>query len=160
MTVKERKLPPGDRRWNESPITRDVLDAIYPYVRLMFGLLFVGFCGLSTIFGFADDLYGQLVAYQDVVVAASGLSIDTLAWTGGVVAAVVIFVIQVVTGERHRRVYALSLIPDIWYSYPWSAVLVRALLPGAADMAAPVLAVGVAYLFARYGEELLFGKRR
>lgn len=162
--IKQRNIEREPSRfsqiWDESPISRDVLDILYAPARLAAGALFVGFCGLSTIFGVADDVFEPLVEHRQAIETMTSISVDTWTWIIGIAAAIIIFVWQIITGERHRKAYIISLVPDIWYSYAWTRVLVLALLPTAFEVATMPLAVFLAYIAAKYGEILIFGKRR
>ena len=143
-----------------SPLSREWLDDIYPIARLVAGVLFVAFCGISTVYGVADDLRQPLAHRAAAIQRSAGISAESLAWNIRVVVATGIFIGEVITGERSKRVYALFLIPDVWYSFPWCFVLADALTPDVANIAAYPLALVLAYVAARWGERLLFGGRR
>lgn len=147
----------------EPPLSRDIIDQALPWLRLSMGAIFVAFCGLSTIFGAHDDLVSMLMGYAEPIERTIGIGLSALCYIGGLCIAAIVFVGEVATAERYRRIYFIFLSVDIYYSMPWSHTIMRFLISDSILAATRVewlcgfvMAVVVAY----YGEILIFGSRR
>lgn len=149
---------PGKRaKRDQAPLRREwVDDSIIP-LRLLGGITLVSYSAIATIRGVEDDARPWL---QNATLYSIPQGI-----LAGIVVAVLIFVLQVVFGERSRMGYYLVLAPDAWYTGKQLWPGVKALVTGGADslpflFLAVLVSGALALAIARYGEILLFGKRR
>lgn len=163
----------------EAPLNRTMVDTALPWHRGLFGLCFVAFSAASTItIGAADLMY---LFSQSKTVTIGGAS-D--AYWYSCFAAFVFFAGEVATSERYRRAYLWFLIPDAFYTARgvfWGiAEAITQMVVGPVSreqttflggiQASPAQAVGfvaafflsavAGYFIAKWGEVLLFGKRR
>lgn len=152
----------------EAPLSRDLIDVALPWLRGGLGVAFIAFSANSTIFIGAGDLLWLFEATRAVTIASFA---DAYWYAAG--GALLLFIGEVATGEKYPRAYRLFLIPDAVYTARglWLglskalAVLLGSWLgEPAAGVLGMVLAAPVAfwlgYLVAKWGEILLFGKRR
>jgi hypothetical protein len=153
----------------EAPIPRSIIDELLPWLRALLGLAFVVYCANSTIFIGGGDLVWLFPKTAEITL---GFVRDAL-WYSSVVA-IILFIGQVATSERYPRAYWLFLIPDVFYTVRgmWAG-LCRAMIvlfggkPGDGSYAellgyiiGSILACVVGFYVAKWGEVLLFGKRR
>lgn len=154
----------------EAPISRDLVDEARPWLRLILGVAFVAYSAASTIFIGADDL---MWLFPGTTNPAAGFPVAY--WYSGVLA-LVLFLGEVATGERHPGPYRIFLAPDVLYTargvFGGMSTALGALAFAAIGtehreaaawfgwlLAFPVAAV-IGYIIARWGEVLLVGKRR
>jgi hypothetical protein len=154
----------------EAPISRDLVDEARPWLRLVLGIAFVAYSAASTIFIGADDLMWLFPSTQ---VAAAGFPVAY--WYSGIVAAI-LFIGEVATGEKHPGPYRIFLAPDVFYTargvFGGVSLALGALIFAAIGteyreaagwigwlLAFPVAGV-IGFIIARWGEILIFGKRR
>lgn len=154
----------------EAPISRDLVDEARPWLRLLLGFVFVAYSAASTIFIGAVDL---MWLFPTTRTEAAGFPVAY--WYSAAVA-LILFAGEVATGEKHPSAYRLFLAPDVFYtargvfggmSTALGALILAAIGPdyrAAAEwvgwlLAFPVAAV-LGYIIARWGEILIFGKRR
>jgi hypothetical protein len=185
-----------------APLPRTWIDDALPIGRALVGVLFVAYSAYSTIILFAADI-------QPIAGAGATLTPGLLAdryWCG-IVLAIFLFIVEIVTAEHNQAIYGAALVPDTIYTgrqmysgllvllvaygaiggsvlgaitvWGWLMSIGRSprlafvglllggligygimLLPGAAPIMAGVFAGADGYLIARFGEVLLFGKRR
>lgn len=155
----------------EVPISRGLVDEAAPWLRGLLGIGFVAYSANATIFIAADDLLWLFPITRQTTIGA----FPDAYWYSFLIA-VVLFVGQVVTSEKYPAAYRLFLAPDILYtgrgvfgglSTALAALALAAIGPEyreAADwfgwiLAFPGAAV-IGFIIARWGEVLLFGKRR
>lgn len=153
----------------EAPLARGIIDELLPWLRALLGILFVGYSANSTIFIGADDLRWLFESTKQTTI---GYFPDAY-WYSAFVA-VLLFVGEVACGERYRRTYWLFLIPDAFYtargmfaglSKAFGILLTSWIddqaVAGVVGVILAVPAAGViGYFVAKWGEVLLFGKRR
>ena len=152
----------------EAPLSRDLVDIALPWLRAGLGIAFIAFSANSTIFISAADQLWLFEATRQITIGAFA---DAYWYAAAF--ALVLFIGEVATGEKYPRVYRLFLIPDAIYTARgvWvglSKALIVLIAPwlgdGAAGILGPVLAAPFAfwlgYLIAKWGEILLFGRRR
>lgn len=147
--VQSRPLAPP-------PIDRRHLDAARRPFRVLLGAAFVGYSSIGTVVGVQGDLAPALASTPDGVII--GLIV-------GCVAALGIFIAEILLAEAAFFWYVLVLAPDAFYTYRfsgWIGAIIRAhMQPGLTAEAVVVLITAVfALLVAWLGERLLFGKRR
>lgn len=143
-----------------APIDRRILDTALPIVRVLIGVAFVAYSAYSTITIFASD-----IAPATGLRNSYGIMQDRYLF--GVALAVLLFVGELVTAERYPAVYAALLVPDTIYTARGLYGALSSILAAHLDMSAGALLVCswvvagvVGYCVARFGESLLFGKRR
>lgn len=153
----------------EAPISRTVIDELLPYLRGALGLAFVIFSANSTVIFNGSDIAWLFPATTKTTIAVFS---DALWYSSAF--AVILFVGEVATGERYPRAYRLFLIPDVFYTVRGllapvcrAAIVLFGAKPGDGSYSellgyviGGAVAVIAGYLVARWGEELLFGKRR
>lgn len=152
----------------EAPISRDLVDAARPWLRLLLGVAFVGYSANATIFIAADDLMWLFPQTKNATLATFP---DAL-WYSAILA-VVLFAGEVATSERHPGTYRIFLAPDVFYTARgmfsgMSGALAVLLAPWIGEDAAKIVGVVLAlpivgfigYIIAKWGEILLFDKRR
>lgn len=145
------------------PLSRDLIDDLLPWLRILFGASFVAYCALSTLFGVHTDAVEILAAYATTIQHWVGLSLDPVGYILGVVVALVVFVGEVSTAERYPKLYLAFLAIDVYYSFSWSHVITRFVISDriwAASVVEWLAAFVMATLVAYYGEVILFGRRR
>jgi hypothetical protein len=158
MTVESKPLV-TPRRGLVAPLNRTHLDRAGPWLRLMIGLALIAYTGYTTVRGVAGDFAPLLQG------AIAGVPLTLI---GGLGAAVFLSVGQWLTAGRHTIVYAVLLILDARYTQrqigPAVAALAAFHLPRVDNTIVSVVSFlaswGVSLLAARYGELLLFGKRK
>jgi hypothetical protein len=153
----------------EAPISRSLIDELLPWLRALLGLVFIAYSANSTIFMGASDLLWLFEPTGNITIG----SFADAYWYSSFVA-LILFVGEVACGERYKRTYWLFLIPDAFYTSRgmWGG-LVKAMtvLAGSFVKDGPVamvagfilgtaLAALLGYWIAKWGEVLLFGKRR
>lgn len=145
--------------YDAPPLSRRRVDAAVPGLRLIGGVLFVAYSSASTIRGVGSDVLPALPG-------ASLLPNLPDALIAGIVAAVAIFVLEIVLAERSRYGYMLVLAVDAWYTFRQlkpgmeSIVRARALSPFLVDVLTIAAGGALAIAVAMFGEILLFGRRR
>lgn len=158
MSVKQQ--PPTKRRGLVAPLSRDHLDRAGPWLRLLAGAALIAYTSYTTIMGIGEDfaplLRGTLYGPLSVQLAA------------GIGAAALISLVQWLTSEDHKLIYLLFLLIDARYTQrqigPGIDALAQyhmrgldPLLPGVVSF---IASWGSAIIAARYGEILLFGRRK
>jgi hypothetical protein len=153
----------------EAPISRGLIDELLPWLRAALGIIFIAYSANSTIFMGAGDLLWLFEATGQITIGA----FPDAYWYSSFVA-LVLFVGEVATSERYKRAYWLFLIPDAFYTARgmWSgATKAATILAGGIIGDGPIATVvGIVlgsiaaavlgYYVAKWGEVLLFGKRR
>ena len=153
----------------EAPISRGIVDELLPWLRALLGFAFVAYSANSTIFIGAGDL----LTYFDSTRAITIGYFQDAYWYSAALA-FLLFAGEVATAERYRRTYWLFLIPDAFYTargmYSGLSKALAILLASGIDdasvagiigmiLAIPAAAI-IGYFVAKWGEVLLFGKRR
>lgn len=160
MTVRSEtltKAPPRDTL--AAPLNRRHLDRAGPWLRLMIGLALIAYTGYTTVRGVGQDFAPLL---QGVIYGVP------MTLVGGLMVAVFLSVGQWLTAGRYTIIYAVLLIIDARYTQrqigPAVASLAAFHLPGVDNSIVSVVSFlaswGASLLAARYGELLLFGKRK
>jgi hypothetical protein len=153
----------------EAPIPRNLIDELLPWLRAALGIVFIAYSANSTIFMGASDLMWLFLPTTLITIG----SFPDAYWYSAFVA-LLLFVGEVATGERYKRVYWLFLIPDAYYTARgmWHGLTkAMTILAGGIVGDGPVAYVAglilgtitagaIGYLIAKWGEVLLFGKRR
>lgn len=154
----------------EAPLSRTIVDEAQPWLRGVLGLAFVAYSASSTIFYAGADLLFLFLQTRQITIGGFA---DAYWYAIGLAAT--LFVGQVATGEQQDRgAYRAFLGPDIFYTarglHPGLAaafaVLLGAfvpILPAASIigwLVAWPVALFIGYHIARWGEVLLFGRRR
>jgi hypothetical protein len=142
-----------------APLHRADLDRAAPWLRLLAGLALIAVSTYTTIAGFGQDFAPLL---QGTI---AGISVALIA---GLAAAGFLSLGEWLTSEHAPLIYCALLVLDARYTQqqtgPWVDALAQYHLRAAPAWAAPVVAFvaswGLALAVARYGELLLFGKRR
>lgn len=157
MTVKE--LPPR-RRGLSAPLNREMLDRAGPWLRLSAGVALIAYTSYTTIAGIGEDfapvLQGTLYGPLSVQLAA------------GIMAAALISLVQWLTSEQHKLIYLIFLAIDARYTQrqigPGIDALAQYHMRGLDSIVPAVVSFlaswGLSLFAARYGEILLFGKRK
>lgn len=155
----------------EAPIPRSVVDESLPWLRALLGLAFVAYSANSTVFIGADHV---MWLFEGTKLITIGGFPDAYWYTAGL--ALVLFLGEVATSERYPRTYRLFLGPDVLYTglgiFAGLSKALALLAFAAAGpqhreaaewfgwlLAFPVSAVA-GFFIAKWGEVLLFGKRR
>lgn len=155
----------------EAPISRGLVDEALPWLRALLGLAFVAYSANSTIFLGATHLMWLFETTKRITIG----SFADAYWYSGALA-LLLFVGEVATSERYPRGYRFFLVPDVFYtglgvfaglSKALSLLTVAVIgteYQAAANwlgwlLAFPVSAY-IGYIIAKWGEILLFGKRR
>lgn len=153
----------------EAPLSRGLVDELLPWLRAALGILFVGYSANSTVFICGSDLAWLFPATAKVTIAVFA---DALWYSTAL--AVILFVGEVCCGERYVRTYWIFLVPDAFYTVRgmwWSLCRAMIVLFGAkigdgsysellGYLIGTIVAIVVGFLVAKWGEVLLFGKRR
>lgn len=153
----------------EAPISRGLVDELLPWMRALLGIIFIAYSANSTIFMGASDLLWLFNSTKNITIG----SFADAYWYSSFVA-LILFVGEVACGERFKRTYWLFLIPDAFYTGRgmWTGLTKAVtILVGAwvgdgpvASVAGFILGTALAavsgYFIAKWGEVLLFGKRR
>jgi hypothetical protein len=150
----------------EAPIPRGLVDDALPLLRALLGIVFVAVSAISTILLGSADL-----KYFIDNTTTIGYFPDRF-WYASLFA-LILFLGEVATAERSRVVYAVFLIPDVFYTVRgmWAGmargftVMVGGAQPSDTDRFTGsaiglIVSVVVGYTIAKYGEILLFGRRR
>ena len=143
-----------------APIDRKYLDTARAPIRVLFGLVFVSYCAISTIIGVQGDLSPLPWSVQPIA------SILTPGFLLGACVAAAIFIGEALLAEASLVWYAPLLAVDAWYTARWSdwiGILIHAHLqidPLVEDILTFVVTWAAAILIAYFGERLIFGKRR
>lgn len=152
MTVKSRRIG------GAAPLDRAILDSAASPVRVLFGVLFLGWSWVSTVLIVGAFLAPAFTASEDAPVPTSYLI--------GFGFAFLVSVVEFVAAGRWPIVYAVVLLildaPFTTYqTHQWLTSIVSALTMvgtmGAAVMWAVSLVCGI--VAAIFGEVLLFGRR-
>lgn len=150
----------------EAPLSRGLIDDALPFLRAALGIVFVAISAISTILlGGADLRYfvGDIITI--------GYFPDRF-WYASI-GALILFLGEVATAERSRVVYAIFLVPDVFYTVRgmWAGmargftVIVGGDEPSDIErligsIIGLIVSIIAGYVIAKYGEILLFGKRR
>lgn len=156
----------------ESPLSRDAVISVAPFLRALLGLAFIAFSAGATVAIGADDLRPWLNESTTIGLFADRYWLATIAAVGLTVG-------QVVTRGKAVAWYGLLLVIDAIYTgrqiyggfLTWlmktgtlgatsdTLVIVRPMGPSAGQIVlAALLAVLLGVYVARWGEELVFGK--
>jgi hypothetical protein len=155
----------------DAPISRGFVDEATPWLRGLLGLFFVAYSANSTIFIGAEHLIWLFDGTKRITIGG----FPDAYWYSAALAAI-LFAGEVATGERYPKTYRLFLAPDVLYtslgifsglSKAIALLAFAALGPQyrtAAEWFGWILAFPAAgvigYFIAKWGEVLLFGKRR
>lgn len=158
MTVREQptKAPPL-RGITSAPLTHTHLDKAGPWIRLLLGLVVIAYTSYTTISGVGQDLAPVLKDAPDYMPLAVGLGVAVFL-SGG----------EWLTSEHVPVVYVILLLIDAHYTEvqigPWIDKLAAYHLASAGVLATSVVSFlvswGLSIAMARYGEILLFGRRK
>lgn len=156
----------------DAPIKRETVDALYPYIRVVVGILFVGFCGYSTAFWFGWDIKGAttLPDGTQATVDVAGVMVQWR-YIIGAAFALAIFIAEILLAERSPWGYRMVLAVDTFYTWrqvnPWLTGIADDHWPAGAEGRSMlgmgliiVIAIVIGWLLAKYGEIFLLGKRR
>lgn len=147
------------RRGPRPPLNRSDLDRAGPWLRLLAGAFLIIWSSYMTIIGvgldFAPLLIGSIYGVPVAVIAGAGV-------------AALLSVGEWLTSETVPLVYSALLIVDARYTQkqigPWIDTLSTYHLGASSVIAAAVVSFlvswGLSLAIARYGELLLFGRRR
>lgn len=150
----------------EAPLSRGLVDDVAPFLRGALGIIFVGISAISTVLIASSDL--RYFIGDSTTIAY----LFDRTWYA-IVFAIILFLGEIATAERSRMAYTVFLIPDVFYT-------VRGMYAGMArgfiviiggekptemqqfegQALALVVSIILGYVIAKYGEILLFGKRR
>ena len=141
------------------PLNRADLDRAAPWLRLLAGAALIAWSSYTTVLGIGVD-FAPLVSKGTIW----GIPLAVIIGLG---VAALLSLIQWLTSEHAPLIYAAALVIDArytqWQVGPWidslAAYHLRS-IPGLAWVVALVVSWGLALLIARYGEILLFGRRR
>lgn len=153
----------------EAPIPRSLIDELAPWLRALLGILFIAYSANSTIFMGASDLLWLFESTDKITIGA----FPDAYWYSSFVA-LILFVGEVVCSDRYKRTYWLFLIPDAFYTargmWPGLTKATGLLIGGIIGDGTVAVVLGVVvgsiaaaiggYYIAKWGEVLLFGKRR
>jgi hypothetical protein len=153
----------------EAPISRSLIDELLPWLRALLGIIFIAYSANSTIFMGANDLMWLFELTKNITIG----SIADAYWYSSFFA-LILFVGEVASSERFKRTYWLFLIPDAFYTARgmWGGLMkAMTILAGGVVGDGPVanvagfilgtiIAAVLGYFIAKWGEVLLFGKRR
>jgi hypothetical protein len=160
--------------YRDAPLDRGLIDLALPWLRAVCGIAFVAYSSVQTIYFGATDIMWLFPHTNGMTIGY----VQDAYWYAGAMAAMFFFG-EVATAERYPRVYRGILLPDAFYSARalyWGlssalGVLLTSMVPGEGDartgvakilgyvLAAPI-ALFFGYIIAKWGEILLFGKRR
>lgn len=152
-----------------APLSRGLIDESLPWLRALLGLAFVAYSANSTIFLGASHL---MFLFESTKATTIGGFADAYWYSGAI--ALLLFVGEVATAERYPRTYRIFLVPDMFYTglgvfTGLSKALIVLMFAAtgykeAAQWIGWLLAFPVAgvlgYFIAKWGEVLLFGRRR
>lgn len=157
-----------------APLSRGFVDAAHPWLRAVLGLGFVAFSANSTIFLGAEHLLWLFDRTKQITIGGF-----PDAYWYSTAAALILFVGEVATSEKYLRTYRLFLAPDVFYTSlgiftGLSKALTQLVLAAMVALGTPNRAaaewigwflaipasIWVGYIIAKWGEVLLFGKRR
>jgi hypothetical protein len=155
----------------EAPISRGLVEEATPWLRGLLGLSFVAYSANSTIFIGAAHLLFLFEGTKRITIGG----FPDAYWYSAILA-FILFAGEVVTSERYPRTYKLFLGPDVFYTglgvfaglSKALAVLAVAAIGFEHRIAAEwfgwLLAIPfsgvIGYFVAKWGEALLFEKRR
>ena len=158
MTVREQPTNHAPLRGIRSaPLTHTHLDKAGPWVRLLLGVAVIAYTGYTTISGVGADLAPVLVGAPPYMPLAVGLGVAVFLSAG-----------EWMTSEQVPLIYTLLLLIDAHYTErqigPWVDSLVQYHLSAQPALLTQVVSFiaswGLSIALARYGEILLFGRRR
>jgi len=153
----------------EAPFSRTFVDGALPWLRAGLGMAFIAYSANATIFIGADDMMWLFDSTTQITIGG----FPDAYWYSAILA-IIIFVGEVATSERYLKAYLLFLAPDVFYT---ARGVFAGLSKALAVLAAPIvgqnkaativgvalavpLAAAVGYIIAKWGETLLFGRRR
>lgn len=153
----------------EAPINRALVDEALPWMRAILGIAFIAYSANSTIFIGAADLLRYFDSTRQITIS----TFPDAFWYSGVLA-LILFAGEVATSERYPRAYRLFLFPDAFYTARGIQLgLSKALAILASSFVGEGQVAGIigfilslpfsfyfGYQIAKWGEVLLFGKRR
>jgi hypothetical protein len=142
------------------PIDRRRLDTFRKPFRILFGAVFLGYTGYAValwVHEFTAPVVGPAVVFS-----------IPITYMLGFLAALLIMVAEWYLAESRWYWYAIPFIPDVWFTYDltesWVRLFVDVHMAGEPVGIIQGVTVGVSLLIAvvsaRFGEILLFGKRR
>ena len=160
MTVIEKPMPdkaPANRGVRSTLVNHNQLDKAAPWLRLLLGLSLIAYTSYTTVAGVGADFAPLLRDAPWYVPIAAGVGVAAFLSVG-----------EWLTSESVPVVYTLLLLLDARYTQrqvgPWVDALAQYHL--AEQNSYLTLAVslvvswGLALIAARYGEILLFGRRK
>jgi hypothetical protein len=159
MSVQSKPIA-KPKRGLSAPLNREHLDRAGPWLRLLAGLALIAYTSYTTITGIGEDfaplLQGSLYGVLSAQLAA------------GVCAALLISLVEWLTSESYPLIYAAFLVIDARYTQrqvgPSITALAEYHLQGLDNWISTVVSFvaswGLSLIAARYGEILLFGKRK
>lgn len=159
VAPETRQPPRSGGRGLAAPLSRTHLDRAGPWLRLLTGLALIAYTGYTTVRGVGVD-------FAPLLQGAIGPVPLTL--IGGLLVAVFLSIGQWLTSGRYTIIYAVLLVLDARYTQrqigPGVAALTAYHMPGLDNILVSVVSFlaswGLSLVAARYGEVLLFGKRR
>lgn len=143
-----------------APIDRRYLDTARGPMRILFGVIFVAYCAISTVVGVRSDL-APLAWSTELLAGVLPVGLFL-----GLALAVGIFIGEVLLAESSLGWYLPLLLLDAWYTARWSSWigdLIHAHMQANAlveDALSFVVTWGAAIAIAYLGERLIFDKRR
>lgn len=159
MSVRNEPIKQPARDTLAPPLSRDTINNARPWVRLLLGVALIAWSSYTTVSGvgrdFAPLLQGTLY----------GVSLTLI---GGLMVALFLSFGEWLTSEQYPMLYCGLLLIDARYTQqqigPAIDALARFHLSGLHPLAPLVVSSlvswGIAISVARYGEILLFGKRK
>lgn len=144
----------------QAPLDRNTVDRAAPWLRLLAGAALIAWSSYTTITGVGADfspiLAGKMVFGLDAVLVT------------GLIVALLLSLGEWLTSEHVPIIYSALLVIDARYTEmqigPWIAALAAYHLRASPQLLSTVvsflLSWGLSLAIARYGEILLFGRRR
>lgn len=159
MTVDSKPLVTPKRDTLAPPLSRDTLNNARPWIRLLLGAALIAYSSYTTIIGIGRD-FAPLLSGN-----VYGIPMTLI---GGTLAALFLSAGQWLTNGHFQLLYVALLLIDARYTQqqigPPIDTLARFHLAGLHPLAPLVVSLCVSWFLslavARYGEVLLFGKRK
>jgi len=148
------------KRGLAAPLNREHLDRAGPWLRLLAGLALIAYTSYTTITGIGEDFAP--------ILQGSLYGVVSMRLLAGVLAALLISLVEWLTSEHYPLIYAAFLVIDARYTQrqigpgidSLAAYHLKALDTWVTVVVSFVASWGLSLLAARYGEILLFGKRK
>lgn len=156
--LKDNSTPRGIAR---PLLSHTQLDKAAPWIRTLLGVAFIAFGGYTTVAGVGAD-------FAPLLVGANGQPDPMLVLVAGLGVAAFLSLGEWLTSESVPFIYVILILIDARYTQgqigPWISKLAAHHLEETPQWVAPVVSFLVSWLLAiaiaRYGEILLFGKRK